>query len=411
MNGGNVLSNILEPLKDKFEFAQIYCRREKPANNICTKYFQLSEDDMLRSVFNFSSFGKKNELLASKVENFSKTEHSPFVSYSRRHSQIEYFIRNFLWKISKWETTELDNFITEFNPDVIFAPLYPQTYKFMLDIDLYVSKLISKKLVSYISDDNLSYKQFSFSPLFWLSRWLFRKKVIQSKHHYKLMYTMTLEQKEETEALLQIPVKILKKGLDFSGEFRPKIVQTPIRVIYGGNLIYGRHTTLCKIADAIKRINTENGIFFELHVFTSTVLSKRIIHKLDDKFNTFMHGPVSQEILSLEYEKANIALHIESFHYSARLDTRLSFSTKIVDLLYYRCCVVAVCPKEIASYRYLERTSSAICISDLNDLYTRFLEIKEDPSIINKYAAKAWDCGVQNHSLKANSEMIIKDFD
>lgn len=59
-SGGNVLTNLFSPLKDEFEFAQIYTNSQLPSNNVCKRYFHLSEKEMLSSILHNHYFG--NEL-------------------------------------------------------------------------------------------------------------------------------------------------------------------------------------------------------------------------------------------------------------------------------------------------------------------------------------------------------------
>ena len=42
-NIGNSYSNIFSGLEHKIEFAHIYCRSGMPQNNLCHKYFQITE--------------------------------------------------------------------------------------------------------------------------------------------------------------------------------------------------------------------------------------------------------------------------------------------------------------------------------------------------------------------------------
>ena len=133
-NGGNVLSNLFAPLSNEFEFAQIYCSPAMPNNTVCTKYFHLSELQMLHSVFRSRKFGyvcqtsiNKNHGDASQINDNAQQK------YKRFKWRILYFIRDLLWYISKWRTEELKNFIKEFGDlfsDDTFIQ-YARLYKLM----------------------------------------------------------------------------------------------------------------------------------------------------------------------------------------------------------------------------------------------------------------------------------------
>ena len=89
--------------------------------------------------------------------------------------EIFYIIRSLIWKLAKWDTVELRNFIKEFNPDLIFAPCYASHE--LLAIDRMVKAVCNVPMISYISDDNYGLKQFRLSPFYWLNRFVLRKNV------------------------------------------------------------------------------------------------------------------------------------------------------------------------------------------------------------------------------------------
>ena len=100
------------------------------------------------------------------VNKLGKRVYMSLVHYSFRQKfpGLIYPIRNTLWAISKWKSDRLKKFVLDFNPDIIFAPIYYDP--FMARIAKYVSNLCNKKIISYTGDDYLTFKQFSLSPLY-----------------------------------------------------------------------------------------------------------------------------------------------------------------------------------------------------------------------------------------------------
>ena len=407
-NGGNVLSNLFAPLSNEFEFAQIYCSPATPNNTVCTKYFHLSELQMLHSVFRFRKFGNfyqtsinKNRGGASQINNNAQQK------YKRFKWQILYFMRELLWYISRWRTKELKNFIKEFDPDIIFAPMYGGC--FMHFIDRYVFKVAHKKVISYVSDDHLTFRQYSWSPMFWLYRIFLRYEVKKTANFYSLLYTMTQEQLEEYEPILRVPMKILKKAKDFSQPTFQQQVHTPIRIIYGGNLSGNRTRTLEAIRVALSHINNKQ-ITAQLYVYTQTFITSDIQKRLHDGKNSYLMGKVSMDELYKQYQASDILLHVESFERQPRLLTRLSFSTKIIDLMYACRCIVAVCWEESSPYRYLYNNDIAFCISAENEIEEKLAFLLKHPDLINEYAKKVWYYGSEHHQTKQVQKDIYDDF-
>lgn len=409
INGGNVLSNLFGSFTDSFEFAQIYCNQNLPSNNVCTRYFQLSEAELIRSFFLRKSFG--HELTAeeiNKADEKAVVKDSPLIAVVKKlRFDVFYTIQNIMWLLSKWKTPELKKFILTFNPDIVFAPVYYGMH--MHRLDRYVARLTGKKIISYIYDDIFSYRQYSLSPFFWLNRWLIHKSIIHTSKFLSLLYTMTREQLFEYQKALNVPMKVLKKTADFEQqpEFKTTL-NTPLKLIYGGNLIYNRHKTLSDVVKVLKVIN-KNEVLAQLYIYSQTPCTPKLLKLLHDGQNSFFMGKVTTKELVEKYAGSDIVLHVESFDLKQRLLTRLSFSTKIIDLFHSARCIVAICWDGSSPYKYLRSQDAAICISRPSMIKDTLLRIIYAPSLINEYAYKAWQCGKRNHNAKEILEKFKQD--
>ncbi|MBQ0909638.1 hypothetical protein KBJ98_13060 [Flavobacterium sp. F-328] len=406
-NGGNVLSNLFSTFTDEYEFAQIYTNPAMPSNAICTKYFHISEGEVIKAFLKNQTFGRElqtSDYLNQDSKEVASTSSATWLTFLKKlNFPIFHTLQDLIWRGSKWQTPELEKFVLDYNPDVIFAPMYYSL--FMHRIDRYVANLTGKKMISYVSDDHLTFRQFSISPVYWFNRLLLRKNVIATAKHYSLLYTMTQEQLEEYQPVLKVPMKVLKKTGNFEGVPPLKIdCGNPLILMYGGNLIYNRYKTLHKLAHAIKEIN-QNGIKIQLHIYTQTPITEKLKLLLDDGQNSLLLGKVSMKELTIKYAEADLVLHVESFELKQRLLTRLSFSTKIIDLMHTGRGILAICSKESSPYKYLKSQDAAICVADVSDIKKTLLDLLAFPKQINEYASKAWDCGKRNH----NEKNIIKD--
>lgn len=410
-NGGNVLSNIFSDFDA--EFAQIYCSPGIPNNKLCKSYFQITDKMIVNGLFRNQKIGKKTNYKdfpfqsTINVATDHKDEKWYFRIFKKYRFSIFTSIRELLWRFSSWKSEELDEFILDFKPDVIFAPCY--THIFMLRMNKYVKKTAGVNMISYISDDNYSFRQLSFSPFYWINRLLSRLFIKETFKEYSLVYTMTEEQSTELEKSLGATMKILRKGGDFSGESKKLTVNNPIRIVYAGGIYINRWKILAKIGDALKIIN-KDAVRIRLDIYTQNIVSQKQREVLHDGHSIFLHPAISQEELTKVYNSSDIALHVESFELKYRLMTRLSFSTKIVDCLASRCALMAISWKEHAGLKYLRNEDAAICVDDLSNLYSTLLELVEKPELIKIYAEKAWHCGKKNHEMKEISNSIHDDF-
>ncbi|MCX8531512.1 glycosyltransferase family protein [Chryseobacterium luquanense] len=410
-NGGNVLSNIFSDFDA--EFAQIYCSPGTPNNKLCKKYFQITDKMIINGLLKKKQIGKEINFeefpyeakFATKLD--IETKKWYFNIFKKYRFSIFSTIRELLWKISPWKTKELERFILEFNPDVIFAPCY--SHLFMLRLDRYVKKITNINMISYISDDNYSLRQFNLSPFYWFNRILSRTYIKKTFKDYNLVYTMTEEQSDELEQSLAANMKILRKGAEFSGECKKVDVNDPIKIVYAGGIYINRWKILAKIGEVLRNINKE-GVKIILNIYTQNAVTEKQQHLLHDDKNIFLNPAVSQAELIEIYKSSDIALHVESFELKYRLMTRLSFSTKIVDCLASTCAVMAISWKEHAGLKYLRKNNAAICIDDFSDLDDELKKIAENPELVIDYANKAWLCGQKNHQIKMIHQDIYNDF-
>ncbi len=410
MNGGNVLSNMF--FGSPHEFAQVYCSPGMPENSICRKYFQMSDRMCMKNFFLHRPVGRAFEISGDENES-SKTSvdaQAPVLnSFFHRFSfGIFYFMRNFLREHSNWKNDSLRSFISEFNPDVIFAPCYGS--KFMLQMTRFAAEITGKPIISYISDDSYTLKQFSLDPFYWYLRLVTRYELRKTFPYYSLVYTMTELQKEQCEKDFGANMKILRKGAPFTLSTQKKKVNTPIRLVYAGGIYLNRWKTLGYVAKALQKINAD-GIKMVLDIYTGnipTVAQKKALH---DGVQSFLHTSVSQSELQQIYEKSDIALHVESFDLKNRLATRMSFSTKIVDCLACGCAVMAICDAKQGGFVYLKQEDVAICIDELSQIEKELARLCENPALIVEYRERAIICCLEKHdSLKIRAD-INRDFE
>ena len=412
-NGGNVFTNLFSGWGNEYEFAQIYFRSTLPNNSICNRYYQLSETEMVKSVWTFKAIGK--ELKDLDLSSFVYAEDrdafkNPLLSWLKnKHLSITKTATEFLWLMARWKTDSLNDFIDSFNPDYIFAPLNNSPFK--LRVDRYIARRTGKHIISYISDDHLSFKPRSCSLFFWINRISIRYAAKKTAKYCSLLYTMTDEQLAEYTDLLKVPMKILRKGCIFDHYTESIQKKPPYTIVYGGNLLYGRISTLKHLALAISEINRDNGQLFILKIFTSTKLSNKDLQILNDGQNSTVYGRVTQQQLNEAYHNASIALHVDSLSTKARLISRLSFSTKIVDLLHTGCCVMAICWNKSSAYKYLFNEQAAICIDSIDGIQRTLIAIANNQQLLHEYSRKAWACGTRNHNIKEIQENLKRDFD
>ena len=386
--------------------AQIYTKSTLPKTTVCNKFFSISENAVMRSVINRSIMtGREvyNENVNSITDNpFAEEEQKIYSSYKGKVRELLSFCREIVWKFGKWKTAELDHFIDEFDADVLFIPIYPTIY--MGRIQKYIINRTQKPVVSYLADDNYTYKSVHKNPISLMNRYILRKYVRYIVKHSTKLMVIAPKQKEEYDRIFDVDSIVMTKGIDFE-PFEPYKVGNPINMVYTGKLIIGRWNSLAAIAEAFERIN-QNGIKIVLDIYTTDSLTDEQ-NKLLNRNGCSVKGALTLKQVKMVQKEADILVFVESLEKKFRDTARLSFSTKITDYLRSGKCIFAIGDKNIAPIDYFNRYDSAVTATSYEQILEKLIELVEDPGVVSQYAKKAYDCGVEHHERGRMDSILI----
>lgn len=406
INGNNITSNWFEGMDA--EFANIYASPGTPYNQCCTKYFQITDMMMLKSITGKKKAGRKLVFFGNLNEtNGEKAPKGLYKFLKRISGSWLRMTRDLLWSIGEYDTEAMKSFLNEFQPDVIFSERRA-TCK-MLRLERIVQDLCHVPMFAFTGDDEYSLKRLSFSPLFWINRFEVRRQLRQNVKKYEIYYTLSQEQKEYYEKIFGCCCKLLHKCGEHTETCQPRNAHNPIKLIYAGKLYCNRWRILARVAEILRDINTDE-VKMMLEIYTKDPVTAKQNRLLNDGRNSVIKGAVSQDELNRLYQHADIALHVESDDIKYRLMTRFSFSTKIVDCLFSGCAVLAYCWDQHSGYTYLKREDAGICVASENELKKALRGFCDKPELICDYAQKAYRCAERNHLRKNTQAMLLMDF-
>ena len=392
---------------DPTKVACLYLKANKPNTPVCSRFFQISENAVLHSIFSRKPVGREvmngEELDEADKKAFSTEQNL----YAKAHKKKNWFltvVREFVWMLGVWKTKELDEFVKSFDPDVFFVPIYPNAYN--ARIQLYLIRKFKKPYVCFLTDDNYSYMACGHNPWAWIHRWMLRRVVKPLASNCTEMFTITRTEGIETDECFGTHHVVLTKGIDFSKlTFDDRAPHTPIRMVYTGNLLIGRAASLCAISRALKEIN-KDGVKVTLDIYTPTDLDAESTALLNSNGCT-RHAPVTKEKVAHIQREADIVVFVESLEKEHRYDARLSFSTKLTDYFASGKCIFAIGDKAIAPIQYLEEYDCAITCSDYNDVEGQLRKLIDNPDKITEYGRKAFETGRLNHEESKVKETFV----
>lgn len=412
--GNNVLTNWFEGFNA--EFAQVYCSPGLPYNKICDRYFRITDSQMVRSLFTGKKAGSvvfkptvDEDIQRSKVNAQRQGLYKWLKELSFYVHEPMMIIKDMIWSSGRYDKKALKLFIDDFNPDVVFCP---RMYSPKLGrLERLVSTMTDAPFVAFTADNEASLSHYSWSPLFWLRQIhihrIFKKHVRLYKHYFMF----SEEQAQDYKREYNLPTSCLYKCGVFP-KYKEKDVNKPIRMVYAGRLYCNRWKTLAAIGKALEGINRD-GVRMILDIYTADVLTRKQKKALMGFEFLKVHNPITPAQLVEEYQKADIALHVESFDKANRLATHYSFSTKIIDLMASSCAILAICWEHHAGYQYLQKHDAAFCVSSYEDIQPMLERICDNPELISEYAEKARKCGLENHSrekIQGQLRQVLSDY-
>ena len=398
-SGSDTFTNLLSGY-DSEKIANIYFRSGIPTSEVANSYFFISENAVIKSIFRkdittgWKTFRSGNEKDIVHMNDCKAAEKKQYSFFTKHRWVIFLFAREVLWKLGAWKSRELDEFIEEFDPDILFCPI--ESYIHFNRINEYIAHKKNIPIIGYMWDDNYSYMNCS-SIGAKIYRFFLRKSVFRILNNSEKVFVISSKMQKELKTIYGINSEVLTKGaLTFQNSDYNDDIESPIEIIYTGKLVYGRLETIQGIAEVIKKLNTD-GIVIKFKIYSGTVLNSNEIKMLSGKGVQFC-GSVSQKMISSIQRKADVLLMVEALAGKHKYDARVSFSTKIVDYLASGKCIIAVGPSDIAPVEYLQENDLAIVCSDISELERILLE-KLTPSNMKYYADKCRKFAKKEHNL------------
>lgn len=405
--GNNVLTNWFEGMD--VELANIYRGAGAPKNRCCSRYFQITDKMIIKSFLGGKAAGIAfNRSIEEQqcVASMPARQSSKIKKFSCEFTQ---FCRSLVWSCARIDKRALKKFIEDFSPDVVFT--CRKASLATLRLERIVHKYTNAPFVAFTGDDEYSLSQFRFDPFFWLERFLVRAKLRKNVKFYQRYLTLSEAQAEEYSRLFKIQTGVLRKCFSLQIYNPEKQIQEPIKLVYAGKLYCRRWKTLASISRAITKINeTEKRQVFSLSIYAVGEISAKEEKAICTSSAIKVLPAVKSNELWEIYRQSDIVLHVEAFDLRNRLDTRMSFSTKIIDCLGSGCAVMAICWEKQSGYVYLKEEDAAICVSQESEVYKELCKIANTPTLVKEYAQKANVCAQKNHSKEKVQEQLLEWF-
>ena len=391
---------------DPDKLALVYTSSELPYNEHCHKYFQIGESQIIRSVIKpRMKVGREVENTAKSNDAAAQAERKRTKNVHKRQPKWIRLAREVVWKLGGWKTPALKKFVEDFDPDIVFVPIFP--YAYMGRIQEYVNKIAKKPTVCYLADDNYTYESchnvFDYIQRFWT-----RQYVGPLARKSNQMFVIVDKEKEDTDSRFGTDSVILTKSIDFTGKsYQHREPNKPLKFVYTGSMVIGRDKTLALLADAINAVNDQIGeVRAEMYIYSQTEPKEEVLARINKGAAHFCGRIGREEVLKVQQE-ADVVVFAESLEGKEANAAKLSFSTKITDYISNGKCVLAIGKDYIAPIDYFQRNDSALIAHSEEEIKVRVEEVVDNPMITDVYGEKAFNCAVRNHEKNMMNERFI----
>ncbi|MBQ3235618.1 MAG: hypothetical protein IJA97_05625 [Clostridia bacterium] len=386
--------------------ASLYLREDVPSGKGCSKYFQISESAVIKSVLKprvkTGKLYSSSDLTVSEedAKNIDKTSER-YKKYGKKRNRLLLFVREFIWRIGRWKSKALKEFLLDFKPDVIIYGM--EGYRYFNRVVRYSLKVTKAKGVGFFWDDNFTFKQRKKDLLFLIERTAQRKSLKKTASKSSAFLAISPKTKAEADEYFKINSTVITKPIDVRPYNEYLVGGGKIKIVYAGNLKIGRLDTLKLLSDVLDK-SEELKDRFEVDVYSQTYLSKEEKELFKSPVN-LKGGIPSYEVDSV-LSGADVLLLLEALKGKNKNVARLSFSTKLTDYLGSGKCIFAICVKEHAFSEYLAENDCALIAENEEDIKIALQKLANDQTLLNYYGKRAHDVAVKNHSREIIEEKL-----
>lgn len=405
---GNTFSNWFGGEEwNKDEISHLYLRNQLPDNKVCRRYYHFSVFDLADPRKKKSEVGTelKGSFSSSEAEKAGQKEGKLISRFHENPSELVYHVIDEFYRHQKWKNEKLDRFINEVKPDIVFMCV--TDVSFLCPFVHYLKTVSDAAIVSYLPDDLYGQIQNKAS---------YRRKKLTAElqnviAESDLVYCASEQLKEHYTFLFHKKMETIYKGCAISGSCK-ETIGNPFRLIYAGNLFYGRDQVILKLIEAIRKHNQYSRQKFFLEICSSETISEEMKAQLNCENVSVFRGRLPYETVTRMIHEGDASVIPESFEKENRIKTRYSFSTKIPESLMSGSSILAIGPDDISSIQFLSGLPFVYYCGDIDGIAGMLDQIAGDAQIVQKrkdallYARENFEIGRNRRKIHSQLEHL-----
>lgn len=389
------------------QLAQIFSNNRIPCKGHCETIYQITDSSLLKR-----RFSKKQQV--GKIYNYDELPDTwnetnivkqnkildKLYAIGKRKTPINYLMRKALWNKKYWNTPQLNKWLEDFNPTIVFLSFSDDF--FIPEIALYVSEKFNIPILSSIGDDYYFNDKFSIDPFY---------------HIYRHKYKKLIDKVMKRGSAIYIGDKIKNKynnyfSIDGETIFLTSAIEsknfTAINTInplisYCGNIRIGRNESIVKIAKALYMINSN----YIINVYSNEKDNKYIKPLLKEKNIRFL-GQTSYENVKETTRKSDFVLVVEGERKKDVYWSRYSLSTKVADSLASNSLIISYGSLECGAIEYLANSGACIYGKSVEELAENLKNVLNNVNSQRTLFSKSQELYLNNHLMSVNNKRFMQ---
>lgn len=406
-SNGRTLGTFFEGYP-KEKLSQLFIVDECPDWDLCNRYYRITDKDILRAIVTFKNPGKdiRNIVGETKNKDVSQDDFSGVFLQRIKNSTASLLFREWIWASPFWKKDKLNNWVKEFNPEIILFQAGNLGY--LCELSKKFAERFHVPLIVYNSE-GYYFKKYDYvkgtlnnSPIFNVYMRIFKRK-----------FSCMMEKVEKAIYISED----LKKAYDRQFKCESYYIMTPTtnqpsrkdeqevnsvnKISYLGNLGLGRHKSLMEIANVLQK--NDERLFIDVY---GKAPDNEILQELEVAKGIRYKGFVSYDQVIDIINNSDINIHVEGFDQFYIEDSKYAFSTKIADLLAAKKAILIYAPANLTSTKYIAENQCGCVVTNPDELESKLFDLINDKELRYIYAERAKELADKNHDIERNRKLF-----
>lgn len=410
-NNGKTLHSLFSGWA-KEHLAQLYFQDEIPESLNFTRFFRVTDLDIIRRLFRLSnecgSVVEPHEYVANHRSGSSRLTFS-IIKKLKKYDLLRRIGREILYGSGLWRTKKFNIWINAFKPSAIF--LVGSNYPFAFSIGRRIATELNVPLFIYLTDDyilnNSSRNVFDRALNARLKR-----KLTQCIADAKDVFVIGSDMAKAYERYFGRKFFHVMNSIEFENKPAAKkyIRKDCIEIVYAGGLTLGRENALCEFSMVANQAALIANVSVKIIVYSAESPSLHV-EKMFNLNHISFRGRLSGDELKSALQSVDFLLHVESNRSEFKSKTKLSISTKIPEYLSLGVCMIAYGPADISSIKLIQENSIGIVIADSDNFELQVEKLSEcfsNPVLCQRIASNGCQFAFENFNSKNVRALIRK---